>query len=55
MNYEEDFIEFYDDGVNPVKYVDMELDKHEYVVNSQAMRQARMHYAIDEDVDEVPF
>ena len=41
---------FYDDGVNP-----LELDKHEYVVNSQAMRQARMHYAIDEDVDEVPF
>jgi hypothetical protein len=42
--------DFTDDAVNP-----LELDKHEYVVNSQAMRQARMHYAIDEDVDEVPF
>jgi len=41
---------FYDDGVNP-----LELDKHEYVVNSQAMRQARMHYTIDKDVDKVPF
>jgi hypothetical protein len=41
---------FYDDGVNP-----LERDKHEYVVNSEAMRQARMPYADDDDLEEVPF
>jgi twinkle protein len=39
---------FYDDDINP-----LERDKHEYVVNSQAMRQARM-LDTDDDTD-VPF
>jgi hypothetical protein len=40
---------FYSDAVNP-----LELDKHEYVVNSQSMRQARLPYN-DGDDSEVPF